>query len=303
MPELPTPHGAKMDALIENRKLPPGDQPRVREAIARYQRWRREVQNVQGAYDEMIGQMVALLNDYKRYIEVDLEFDSDNDFLYRQKGQTKVDNTIVEEFIPILVTCALKNELRSYALSFGPTTCFSGVRFESSIWTSEHGGGMKVRTKNHDFAVSRRLFIQTSYRPDFQQSIKAQTSIAYVAAEIKTNLDKTMFQEAAATALDIKTTVPGAKYFLLCEWLDMTPISTITTAIDEAIILRKARRLPQNVRDHFHTASGRREHRAVFVQHLESHPLSADTFRRFLDHIKRMVVSDGEDDMVSRGYF
>lgn len=57
-----------------------------------------------------------------------------------------------------------------------------------------------------------------------------------------------MFQEAAATALDVKTAVPVAKYYLLCEWLDMTPISTATTAIDEVIILRKARRLASDIR-------------------------------------------------------
>lgn len=51
-----------------------------------------------------------------------------------------------------------------------------------------------------------------------------ETNIAYLACECKTNLDKTMFQEASATALDLKSTVPSAKYLLLCEWLDMTPI-------------------------------------------------------------------------------
>ena len=49
-----------------------------------------------------------------------------------------------------------------------------------------------------------------------------------------------MFQEAAATALDIKTAIPGAAYYLLCEWLDMTPISTSTTAVDEIIILTQS---------------------------------------------------------------
>jgi hypothetical protein len=110
-----------------------------------------------------------------------------------------------------------------------------------------------------------------------------------VAAECKTNLDKTMFQEAAATALDVKTAVPGAKYYLLCEWLDMTPINTSATAIDEIIILRMAKRLPSNVRVQFNTRAGRRENRAMFVEHLESHPFSVETFTRFLDHIRKMV--------------
>src|SRR5258707_5790168 len=50
--------------------------------------------------------------------------------------------------------------------------------------------------------------------------------------------DKTMFQEACATAHDTKSAVAGAKYYLLCEWLDMTPVSTAPTDID-----RKSTRL------------------------------------------------------------
>jgi hypothetical protein len=162
---------------------------------------------------------------------------------------------------------------------------------------------MRLRQKDHDFAVSRKLFLQASHRPDFQDSITFRTSIAYIAAEIKANLDKTMFQEAAATALDVKATLPGAKYFLLCEWLDMTPINTSTTTIDGVIILRKAKRIPSNMRAQFNTVSGRQQHRAVFIQHLQSHPLAPEMFTHFLNHIKRMIGGATEDDIVKRGYF
>jgi hypothetical protein len=47
-----------------------------------------------------------------------------------------------------------------------------------------------------------------------------------VVSECKTNLDKTMFQGACATAHDVKSSVSGARYYLLAEWLDMTPVST-----------------------------------------------------------------------------
>ena len=162
---------------------------------------------------------------------------------------------------------------------------------------------MHIREKDHDFAISRDLFIQTSYHPDFRESVTAETHIAYVVAECKTNLDKTMFQEAAATALDVKTTIPGAKYYLLCEWLDMTPISTSTTAIDEIIVLRKAKRLPSNVRAQFSTAAGRRRNRQAFTDHLEVHPFAPETFSRFLDYIRCLVSDVSEDDVLTRGYF
>ena len=52
-----------------------------------------------------------------------------------------------------------------------------------------------------------------------------------------------MFQEACATAHDVKAAVSGASYYLLCEWLDMTPLSTAPTDIDEILLLRKAKRI------------------------------------------------------------
>jgi len=303
MNSLPTPHGDKLRALILNEKLPTEDQPRVRQAIECYERWLQELRDVRGTYSEAIAHMVSLLNAYKRSIEVDLVFDSNKDFLYRQKGQLKLDSTIIEEFLPVLVTIALENRLQGYELSFGPTTCFSGIRFESSITSPRLGGGMRLRKKDHDFAISRKLFIQTSHQPDFRENVTMETYIAYVATECKTNLDKTMFQEAAATALDVKTAVPGAKYYLLCEWLDMTPINTGITAIDEIIILRKGKRLSANIRGRFNTAAGRQTNRATFMAHLESHPFSVETFARFLDHIQKMIDKDEEDNVLARGYF
>jgi hypothetical protein len=47
--------------------------------------------------------MAALLNQYRLFIYVELVFDSPQDFLYRQKGQLKLDNSVIEEFLPHLV--------------------------------------------------------------------------------------------------------------------------------------------------------------------------------------------------------
>ncbi len=303
MANLPTPHGDKLRALAQSAKLPNADLPMVKQAITNYEDWLQQLQAMEGTLQEIVEEMVSLLNQYKRYIELDLIFDSKNDFLYRQKGQLKLDNTIIEEFLPILVITALSDNLAEYNLSFGPTTCFSGIRFESGITSPASGGGMKVRAKDHDFAISRKLFIRASHNPDFQENVTRTTNIAYVAAECKTNLDKTMFQEAAATALDVKTAVPGAKYYLLCEWLDMTPISTSTTAIDEIIILRKAKRISSNIRAKFNTVEGRRENKEFFTNYLKANSFETGTFLRFLAHIRSLVEDNSENDVLERGFF
>ena len=113
-----------------------------------------------------------------------------------------------------------------------------------------------------------------------------------------------MFQEAASTATDVKMAVPGAKYYLLCEWLDMTPISTNATSIDEVIVLRKGKRLASNIRSAFSTAEGRKKNRENFVEYLQSNPLSPVTFSRFLEHISRLIrEEDAEEIVLNRGYF
>lgn len=303
MTNLLTIHGDKLKALLKNDKLPPEDREKVKEALGRYAQWRTQLESVSGTSQENITSMVMLLNEYKRYIELDLIFDSNQNFLYRQKGQLKLENTILEEFLPLLIVAVLADQLKEHALGFGPMTCFSGIRFESSMTEHLLGGGMKIRAKDHDFAISRKLFIRASHQADFQESITTETHIAYVAAECKTNLDKTMFQEAAATALDVKGAVPGAKYYLLCEWLDMTPISTSTTAIDEIIILRKAKRLSSSIRRKFNTAKGRKDNRTLFSEYLDAYPFSVDSFARFVEHIEELIKSETEDNVLARGYF
>ena len=240
---LPTPHGDKITSLLLNPKLPSADVPNVEMAQQRYAEWTAKSKAVKGSSEEIIEQMVELLNEYKLYIDMNLIFDSKDDFLYRQKGQLKLDNSVLEEFLPLMVTTVLAQELHDLDLSFGPVSSFSALRFEETIRSVRGGGAMTIRSKDQDFAISRKLYIRTSHDPDFGDAATSETSLAYVATEIKTNLDKTMFQEAAATALDVKSVSPRSRYYLLCDWLDMTPVSTASTAIDEILILRRAKRI------------------------------------------------------------
>ena len=301
----PTPHGDKIQALIENNKLPADDLPRVLSAIKRYRAWITEIDQIDGVGDQLVEPLIASLNRYKISIDLDLVFDSRKDFLYRQKGQLKLDNTVLEEFLPRLVGRVFADHLDSRGLLIGPTNAFSQLHFNSDLLNALSGGGMTVRSKDHDFALARPLFLKASHHADFRESRKTKTHLAYVAAEIKTNLDKTMFQEASATAYDLKLALPNSRYLLLCEWLDMTPISTATTAIEEVIVLRKARRIAANVRGEFATSTGRAANRGTFKNYLTEHPLTPGAFRRFLSHVKRLLGNSDETEqaVLDRGWF
>ncbi|WP_423930139.1 Bpu10I family restriction endonuclease [Candidatus Palauibacter sp.] len=302
---LPTPHGDKLRALADNPKLPTEDSPRVADAIGRYDKWIEELEDVDNESATVVTELVTLLSNYKMSVDLDLVFDSPADFLYRQKGQIKLDNTILEEFLPWLVWAVFSRDLNDLDVHLGPATCFSAVQFVSELRAPAPGGGMRVRSKDQDFAIARKIYLRTSHEPTFEAVTDAEAAIAYLVAEIKTNLDKTMFQEAAATAADVKLAVPGARYLLLCEWLDMTPIRTAGTAIDEVVILRKSKRLSSSVRQHFANAEGRRASRAAFEEHLVSNPFSTDSFQRLLKHVGQLMADPNlsERGILERGWF
>ena len=99
----PTPHGDKLKALLQNTKLPSADVLRVEAAINKYDEWVVEVETASGNGLQCVEALTLSLNQYKNYIDLELIFDSKDDFLHRQKGQLKLDNTILEEFLPRLV--------------------------------------------------------------------------------------------------------------------------------------------------------------------------------------------------------
>ena len=305
MTKLPTPHLEKLTATLANEKLPQSDKLAITAAIARYHEWVGALNAVEECSERALEALVALLNKYRLYLDVDVIFDSSSDFLHRQKGQLKLDNSVIEEFLPHLVSKCLGAQTAKRKMEVGPSTCFSSVYFNSSLNTAEHLSGFSVRTKNQDFAICLPLYIKASHTPDFAVSVEREARIAYVEAECKTNLDKTMFQEACATAHDVKCAVTGAKYFLLCEWLDMTPVSTAPTDIDEVLILRKAKRVNSNVRQAYATFAGRKAGRSGYIRYLQDHPFSDVMFSRFLDHITRLMNDEVlvEDNVLDVGYF
>ena len=302
-------HGEKIVSAIQSNKMPVKDVPRLEMALQRYDEWIEKLKGINAeTVDELVEKLVTELNTYKNYIDINLIFDSEEDFLYRQKGQLKLDNTVIEEFMPIFVKkCVEKVEENCDIEISSQIPTFSSVYFASSLSNPNIGGGINIKTKDQDFSMSRKLYLQSSYDPQFnpEKTVKHETHLGYVLAEMKTNLDKTMFQEASATAHDIKQAVTGAKYYLLCDYLDMTPISTTTTDIDEILILRKAKRISSNIRKEFSTKIGREKWRPWYTEYLMNNPYSVDMFKRFINHIFSQMSNEEliEESVLEVGYF
>ncbi|WND36780.1 Bpu10I family restriction endonuclease [Streptomyces sp. BB1-1-1] len=302
----PTPHKSKLVELLKNPKLPEDDRFAVEESIERYKSWIGDMASIDATGNELVRRLVDLTNDYKKSVELDLIWDSGEDFLFRQRGQLKIDNSIIEEFLPWLIDPRVIPALADQELFAGPAGAFAAAYFSSSLTAPASDISMEVRKKDQDFTLSRRAYLKASFKSDFPAGATSSMDVwlAYVAAECKTNLDKTMFQEASATSHDLKVAVPAARYYLICEYLDMTPISTAGTDIDEVLILR-GKRLGSHKRKAYSSAANRKRLRSEYVDYIEANPIRYDVVQRFVDHLKSLFEAKdpNEEDVVTKGYF
>ncbi|WP_205874104.1 Bpu10I family restriction endonuclease [Mycobacterium camsae] len=302
----PTPHGDKLRELLGNSKLPAADAAGVGIAIERYEAWIAAMVALTTEGEARVADLVKLLNEYKEAIEVDLIWDSESEFLYRQKGQLKIDNSILEEWFPWLTDSRIMPELDSTTLTVGPAKAFAAAHFQSTASDSNSKPGLVIRSKDQDFTIGRPTYLRSSFDSGFPAHLTDDqtTYIAYIAAELKTNLDKTMFQEAAATSHDLRIASPGSHYFLICEYLDMTPISSAGTDITEVLVLRAKRTGSQNRRQYSNPVY-RKENRESYLAELRAKPVRLEVVQRFVDRV-REVLRDQDADLtnaVERGWF
>lgn len=167
---LPTPHGDKLVALLVNTKLPQSDKERVQEAVKRYEAWVTSLTQISGDVQKLVQDGVALLQDYRLFLDMELIFDSTDDFLYRQKGQLKLDNTVIEEFLPHLVSKAFPELSKQFDL--GPKACFAALYFTSTLRTATGSPGILTRAKDQDFAMAKRVYVKASFDPSLQTTFR-----------------------------------------------------------------------------------------------------------------------------------
>ncbi|MCY4612835.1 MAG: Bpu10I family restriction endonuclease [Nitrospira sp.] len=301
--KLPTPHLDKLNALRANKRLPKADKCRVEEAIRHYHNWIGELVRVRRGQKDSVQRLVEAADRYKTYIELELIFDSPSDFLYRQKGQLKLDNTIIEEFLPHLLYRGLRWPKDHFEM--GPRKTFAGLSFASSLANPGTAGSPRLTTKDQDFILGKRLYIKTSFDDKFHDAELVESYLGYICAECKTNLDKTMFQEAVATSRNLKIAVPYSLYFLVCDFLDMTPISTTSTHIDDILIIRKAKRISSNIRQEYRTAKERRIRRNEYVEFLDKSKYAVDVFQHMIDKIQQAIDDKAPetDKVLQQGHF
>lgn len=249
-----TPHKDKLIAALKNPKCSKDDRRLLDEGLRLYEGWIARLKGVGFKGDKSVKEMVNILNWYKDEFEVNLIMKKGSPFLRRQKGQLKLDNSILEEFLVNLVNPDIVEGLKNVdSLEVGPSNAFMSLAFfpRSMKDLTDNKPNVVIKTKDQDFIIGTKIYYKFSTSKAFNRNTSSDGELvmAVLAAECKVNLDKTMFQEAAGTAARLKQGCPVARYFVLVEYLDMTPEDCRLTSIDNVFILRKTRRLPFEKRD------------------------------------------------------
>lgn len=245
------PHKEKLLAAIQNRKAA-ADIELLQEAYRAYEQWKAAMQSLTETGEAKVRRLVEMLNQYKDYLEVELIARQGSDFLKRQKGQMKLDNSVIEEFLPYLVdNRILRNLPTGFELETGSQTSFMSLAFCPTSIQELDKPQVVIKEKDQDFTIGKSLFYKFSSDSNFNidKTIAGKLFLAVLAVECKVNYDKTMFQECAGTAARLKQGCPISKYYALVEYLDMQPEDTRLTSIDNVFLLRKVKRLPYEKRN------------------------------------------------------
>lgn len=291
-----TPHRDKLLAAIKNPKAK-ADKPLLEEAFKQYEGWSDKLTKLTSKGDKRVEEMTSLLNEYKDFLEVDLIAKKGSPFIKRQKGQMKLDNSIIEEFLIHLVCDDILEGLPK-GIETGSQTAFMSFTFRpSTIDGLVKQPEIVLKQKDQDFTIGKSIYYQLSPDEKFDKKVTANGKLflAVLAAEVKVNYDKTMFQECAGTASRLKQGCPLSKYYALVEYLDMKPEDVRLTDIDNVFLLRKAKRLPF-------------EKRSIFEEVRDQHrdfPISSDVMKRFVKEIQDFISSTWYDpeQALNRGSF
>lgn len=184
-----TPHRDKLAAAIENPKSR-GDIPLLREAFQEYERWLQKISHLRSTGKQRVLDATRLLNEYKDTLEVELIAARGSDFLKRQKGQLKIDNSVLEEFLIHLVDPEVITGLPPFALEIGPHTAFMTFSFRpASINSLAQRPEIVVKSKDQDFTIGKTIHYRLSPEATFPlpQTEQGELFLSVLSAEVKVN--------------------------------------------------------------------------------------------------------------------
>lgn len=213
----------------------------------RYDRWRIDNENLIGPLanvsdgdSEIISSRVALLNEYKDFID-------QQHYAEKFDSRSNLHSSVLEEFMFYLFK-DLVNSISAFAL-IGKSHTFKDLFFRTDSFASMLASpGIMVEKKDHDFAIGVKVNAIFKSAGQLQAQVE-NWDVPAVAIECKTYLDKTMLQDASTAAEQLKHRNPNAMYIVVAEWLKLTEsVNLRKYKIDQIYVLRKQKNTDREFR-------------------------------------------------------
>lgn len=290
------PHHEKLQRGLQNDKMGNDDVELLQDILASYQTLKQELKGLDTKARDKVDDKVDLYNEYKDEVALRIASDAD-EHLRRSKGQLKIESSITEEFLVDLmdedIIPALK-KTDDYVT--GPQKSLLSIDFiPEDISKISETSSINIETKDQDFVVGANVHYQLSTDGNFQNPESGDFTFSVLATECKRHIDKTMYREQLGTANQLKQLVPFSKYYVVTDFLDMSPQNVKRTKIDNVFVFRKAKRLP----------SGKRNDPDILEDHLEENPMDKDAVWAYVSEIRKFLDSQwyNPDEALDRGSF
>jgi len=261
------------------------------EALDSYEFFINQITNLKSKGNNKVMDMVNYLNEYKDYLELELMAKRGTPLLNRQKGQLKLDNSVIEEFLNYLLDPEIISNIPK-DLYVGNKEAISQIYLNANNVSKPQ---LLMDKKNYDFVVGKELHMKLSFDNEYQKTNTMETKfiLPIISGECKTNFDKVMYMECSGIARSLKAGCPLSKYFIFVEFLDMAAKDLKLKEIDNIFLLRHAKRL----------TSKHRSLKYIVAQRLE-YPIDGKIFVKFVDLLRESFSeSKNTSDMILKNGF
>ena len=85
----------------------------------------------------------------------------------------------------------------------------------------------------------------------------------------------------------------------------MTPVSIISTQIDDVVIVRKCKRMSSIVRQEYRTPESRKQYRQEYADFIDASKYYPDVFQKMIDKIQNLIddTAPGVERVLKQGHF
>lgn len=230
----------------------------------------------------VIKRRVELLNEYKNFID-------QQHYAEKFDSRSNLHSSVLEEFMYYLFR-DLVSEFSKNAL-IGKSHTFKDIFFRSDNYRDMLSSpNALVERKDHDFAIGVR--INSIMNCEGSQELENHAwDIPAVAIECKTYLDKTMLQDAATGAEQLRYRNPNAIYIVVAEQLKLTEAVNLRKfKIEQIYVLRKQKNTDREFR---------------YKEGYVKNPIYEDVVEHLFDKVRDYLTFDWEGGInfgLNRGY-